>query len=241
MHQYYLTGLLFFGAATAVYADTNYEALLNQVTFQLSAEQWVKTTTPLVTIGIDAAVNDSAIGDIQSRLVKQLEKIASSTEWHITSFERSQDSSGLEKIQAVAEARLSESQLSGLRTQAKAISRPGETYTLLSVAFTPTDNELRAATVALREQIYQQVNQELVILNKAYPEQHYYLHHLNFLSQSEPRPMMMQMAATNRQAKFATSSLPISRYLVVNATANLASAPSEKVNQMVHGVLVEKK
>src|SRR5436190_23068731 len=112
-----LVGIFF---TLPVWAETNVEPLLNKVALQLTAEQWVATKTALVTVGINASVSDSDLGKIQSNILDKLNQLAGKQEWHIVSFDRSQDQSGLERVQVSAQARLPEAALAGIRDKAKA-------------------------------------------------------------------------------------------------------------------------
>ncbi len=219
------------------FANTNLEALLNKVTLQFTSEQWVTTKTALVTIGISASVSDKGLDKIQGNILDKLNQFASKAEWHIVSFDRSEDQSGLEKVQASAQARLPEAALAGLRDKAKAMSKPGETYTLDNVQFIPSDEELRAANTALRINIYQQVKTELDQLNKEYPEQKYFVHQINFVSQVSPGPLPQQNAMV--MTKFggngvgASSNFAVGDKLRIAASVVVASAPNQDVTKMV--------
>lgn len=214
----------------------NFEALLNKVTLQLTAEQWVATKTALVTIGINASVSDSDLGKIQSTILDKLNQLAGKADWHIISFDRSQDQSGLEKVQASAQARLPEPALIGLRDKAKALSKPGETYTLDNVQFVPSDDEMRSANTALRNNIYQQAKNELDQLNKQYPDQKFYVHQINFIGEltvQAPMPQnTMMMAAKINNAN--GGNFAVGDKLRISAIVVLSAAPNPDVVKMVH-------
>ena len=89
-----------------LWAERSFDPLLNKVILQLSAEQWVTTKTALVTVGINANVNDNGIENIQGEVLIKLHQLSDKGEWHITSFNRTQDQSGLERIQISGQARL---------------------------------------------------------------------------------------------------------------------------------------
>src|ERR1700722_16290344 len=135
--------------------------ILNKVTTRFSAEQYVATRTALVTVGISAGVNDTGLQTIQDEVLKKLNDLSNKGEWHIISFDRSLDQSGLEKVVMQGQARLPSSALSNLRDKAKSMSKPGETFTLDNVEFTPSEQELRDANTTLRGQIYQQAKDEI--------------------------------------------------------------------------------
>lgn len=134
-------GLFFLAASFSlpVCADVNLEPLLNKVTLQLRAEQWVTTKTALVNVGVNAAVTDQGIEKIQNDVMQKLNKLSDKGEWHIVSYNRQLDRSGLESIQMTAQARLPQSELANLRDKAKSLSKPGETFTIDAVQFTPSD------------------------------------------------------------------------------------------------------
>ena len=215
------------------WGDVSLDPLLNKVTLQLTAEQWVATKTALVTIGINASVNDSDLGKIQSHLLDTLNQLGK-TDWHIISFNRTLDQSGLENIQAKAEARLPESALAGLRDKAKSVSKPGETFTLDNVQFIPSDDEIRNANMVLRNIIYQQAKAEIDQLNKFYPEQKYYLHQISFVNETMPGPMQNAALFMKAAAPVASNGLAVGNKLRMVALVELASAPNQDVVKMVH-------
>lgn len=196
-----LLGLI---VATSAWADVSLEPLLNKVSLQLSAEQWVTTKTALTNVVVNASVSGQGIERIQNDVVQKLNQIAKA-DWHLVSFDRQLDRSGLESIQITAQARLPQNELAGLRDKAKSISKPGETFTLDSVQFTPSDEEFRAANTSLRNNIYAQARAEIDALNKAYPDQKYYLHQIDLLV---PPPVMP--VARNMMVKFSAQNMPAS-------------------------------
>lgn len=232
MRRFYI-GLLSVLLLQPLFADTSYEPLLNQVTLQLNAEQWVASKTALVTIGVNASVADAGVEKIQADVLAKLNQISNKGEWHLTAFNRNQDQSGLEHLQITAQTRLPSAELGGLRAKAKAISKPGETYTLDNVEFSASADELRDANINLRNDIYQQTKVELANLAKYYPDQKFYLHNINFLGMvSYPQPqneMYMKTAAAP-----AKSNLSVGDKLRLSATVILAAAPNPDVAKIVH-------
>src|SRR5690348_10953477 len=121
--------------AQSVWADISIDPLLNKISLQLQTEQWVTTKTALVNVGVNAAVSDQGIVNVQNDVMQKLNQLSNKGEWHVVSFNRQQDASGLESIQIVAQARLPQTELGNLRDKAKAISKPGETFTIDNVQF----------------------------------------------------------------------------------------------------------
>ncbi len=207
--------------------DGDCAALFNQISFQLTAEQWVTTKTALVTIIVNAGVSDKGVDPVQTEVLGKLNKISDQGSWHLISLERTQDQSGLEKIQIIAQARLASSALAGLRDKTKALSQPGETFTLDNLQFIPSEEEYRAANVDLRSNIYQQAKEEVDRVNKAYASSKYYIHSIDFRGTVIPiqMPQNTMMAAKMGQAEGAQ--LPVGDKLSLAATVILAAKPDQ--------------
>lgn len=224
--------------ALPAWADNSFEPLLNTVTLQFNAEQWVATKTALVTIGVNASMSGNALEKAQNEVLSKLNQISNKGEWHIVSFNRTLDQSGLERVQISAQARLPSSDLSGLRDKAKAISVPGETFTLDNVEFIPSADELRDANTSLRKDVYQQVSAEVANLNKLYPDQKYYLHNINFIGLVTPMPQnaaYMSMAAASPMPMMkSAANIAVGNKLTISATVVIAAAPNQDVAKLVH-------
>lgn len=207
------------------------DALLNRFTLRLSAEQYVTTKSALVTVTVNAGVNDSGLEKIQDEVLKKLNSLSSTGDWHIISFDRSQDQSGLEKVVISAQVRLPAASLVGLRDKTKSMSKPGETYTVDNIEFTPSEDEIRAANVLLRNAIYQQAKEEVDRLNKLYPDQKYYIHTVDFISAGtipQPMPMMpnnYMQATVARAAVGSAPNLAVGNKVEISAIVVLASMP----------------
>ena len=218
-----LTGMILFSTA---WADNDLSALLNKVSFPLRAEKWVTTTTAAVYVGVNASVSDAGIEKIQSQTLGQLQRLSNQGEWHIISYNRQEDKSGLESIQIRAEARLPQTELTNLRSRAKSISKPGNTFTIDDVQFSPSNTEITAANVLLRGLIYLQAKAEVDALNKLYPEQKYYLHRVEFVSTSIVMPMMAMSMKRNQGADTVNSDLlNVGNKMEMMANITVASMP----------------
>lgn len=226
-----LIGILLCMLSSSVIADTAIEPLLNKVTLQFTAEQWAATKTALVNININVAVSDKGLEKIHSQVIAKLNSL-SKQDWHLISYERTQDKSGLESVQITAQARLPETELSGLRDKTKAVSRPGETYTIDSIQFSPSESEMRDAQNILRENIYQQAKAELARLNRIYPDQKYTIHDINFISMVYPMAAQNVMLAKADGSK--RSPLVVSDKLNLSATVVLAASPDPALIKAAH-------
>lgn len=210
----------------SAWADTDLSTLLNKVTLQLQAQRWVTTKTAMVTVGVNAAVSDAGIERIQNQILGQLNQLSSQGAWHIVSYTRQQDKSGLESIQISAQARLPQIELVNLRSKAKAMSKPGATFTIDDVQFTPSDDEITQANVLLRADIYQQAKAELDALNKMYPDQKYYLHSIEFPIPPVAMPMAAAMYRSNKaDESISVSSINVGNKIQLNAVVTAASMP----------------
>jgi hypothetical protein len=220
--------LSFFMLSPAFADDSPRDAMLNKITFKLTADQWVQTKSALVTMGVNASTSGSGLQGIQDEVLKKLAGIAAQGDWHIMSFDRSQDQSGLEKVQMSAQARLPSDVLANLRDKAKALSKPGETFTLDNVEFVPSAEELRDANDALRSVIYMEAKEELERVNKMYPEQKYFVHGVDFVNDFTrvPMPMMAGNMMAMRSVPASSgnnTSLAVGNKLTLTATVVLSS------------------
>ena len=214
---------------TTAWADNDLSALLNKVSFPLRAEKWVTTKTAAVYVGVNASVSDAGIEKIQGQILGQLQRLSNQGEWHIISYNRQEDKSGLESIQIRAEARLPQSELANLRSKAKSISKPGNTFTIDDVQFTPSDAEITESNVLLRGVIYQQAKTEIEALNKLYPEQKYYLHRVEFLSTPMIMPMMAMSMKRGQAAEVSMSNSPLNVGNKMEMIANITVASMPEI------------
>lgn len=227
-----------FCSGSPLFAAISLDPLLNKITLQLKAEQWVTTQTALVNVNVNAAISDQNIANLQSSVLQKLKGLADG-DWHIVSFVRQQDQSGLESIQIAAQARLAQTNLGDLRNKAKSLSKPGETYTIANVDFVPSDDEYRNANSSLRNNIYQQIKTEIDAINKIYPEQKFYLHTVDFLS-NVPMPMAQNYAMKTLAAGAAIGGaeqvappLNVGNKVELRATVEIAAMPDYVVQKLM--------
>lgn len=188
LHLILLTALLLLICPPA-YADD--EKPDDSVIFTLATEDWVTTQTARVTVGVEAAVTAATTGTARAEMQKAVNELAKG-DWRLTSFNRSQDQTGLERWSAQFEARLPEAQLGGLDDSAKKASKPGMQVTVYSIDFSPTLQERQAVQNQLRTQLYQQANQQLTALNNALPGRNYRIAMVDF-SGYEVMPQVAMM------------------------------------------------
>ncbi len=221
-----VAGLLAYSAA---WAGVDFSQLQNKIMLQLQSQQWVTTNTALVTVGVNASVTDHGIETIQATVMQKLRQLSDKGEWHVLSFDRQEDRSGLENVRISAQARLPQGDLASLRNKAKTMSKPGEAYTIDNVQFTPSDDEIKQANSILRSNIYQQAKTEIEAINKLYPEQRYYLHIIDFTNRIEPMRMevnTLAMAKASAASAPASSPVPVGGKIYLQANVEIASIPA---------------
>lgn len=180
-------------------------AQFNRIYYQFTQERWASTNTAKVTVNFDAALNKNGLDNVNQYVLANLNKIADKAAWHIVEFTRTKDTTELEKLHVVAEARLPDTALAGVRDKAKAISKPGEAYTIADIDFSPSNEELEKAHMDARSAIYEQTKQEIARLNATYPDQKYFLNEIRF-NAPQVMPMMgiaRVAAAPNPENSFA--------------------------------------
>ncbi len=237
MKKLYLL-LACFLVSLPAWADINLEPLLNKVLLQLQTQQWVTTKTALVNVNINAAVAGKGIDLLQTEIMRKLTELSDKGEWHLVSFDRQLDKSGLESMQLVAQARLPQPELANLRDKAKSISKPGETLTIDTIQFTPSDEEFQQAMISLRNNLYQQVKAEIDALNKIYPDQKYYLHQIDFISIGQPvlpvanNNMMLTKFGGGAVGSASNPAMSVGNKVQLQAAVVLAAMPDQVVQKI---------
>lgn len=199
--------------------------VLDKVLFQIASKQWVTTQTALLSVSINVTLSSADLVKARADIMLRLNKIAKG-EWHLVEFDRSQDSSGLEKLYVQAQVRVDQSALTDIYQNAKSTSIPGAKYEVSSVEFKPSLEETQAIRAKLREQLYQQVNDEIIRINKVYPSQNYSVSNLVFVEGgSVPQPRAYQAKEMNTMALMGASAAPltVSNELIMTAVVEAAS------------------
>lgn len=204
--------------------------LLNKVSYQLTMDKWVKSDTAKVFVSIDANLNDSDINTFQQQVKKNLSHIAGQVDWHISRYLRNQDQSGLENIALQAQARIPTQQLNGLRAKAKSMSKPGMTYRIADIDYSPSLQDIEKTKNTLRQAIFQKVEKEISLLDKIYNED-FFVHHIDFDMTPPPAPFAQMRALAPSASNMSSmrrgssdSAMNISQQVVINANVVLASS-----------------
>lgn len=195
----------------------------NTITYQYSASSWVASHTANVIVSVNAAVNTSELSSFEQTLPEKLNRIVKAP-WHITQFYRNDDKSGLESVQVQAEARVATEKMNGLKEKAKAISKAGETYSIVDVHYSPSLVEVEQAYANLRETMLQQIQQQVSSLNRLFPKQNYTIHHIDFTQGFQAVPMAAKVAGPMVLARTENSSLQTSQQVELTAKITLSTA-----------------
>lgn len=193
------------------------------VKLPLSAETWVQTHTALVQVAIDASVPGSELANVQGHLQADLSRLAPKADWHIVSLNQQTTSSGLLQVHAVASARLGGEVLNQIHAKVKSISKPGLGFSIDSIAFVPSQEELRAAKLNLRKTIYAEAEQEVAALSQSFNGQTFYISDIDF-SSSQPSPLLRDRAMI-LAANAMPSQPAVSQQLSLTANVTLQSRP----------------
>ncbi|MDF1795872.1 MAG: hypothetical protein P1U63_04960 [Coxiellaceae bacterium] len=198
--------------------------LLSTVSFQSSVQGWVKTDTAKVTVAVAAGSKSSNVSSQRQAILKRLAGLYPKVQWRITSISFSKDQSGLVNLRLYATTRLAEKDTATLDQKLSKLNRSGEQYKVQSMSFVPTLQEMNTAKTQLRDQLYQQVVNEIASLNKTYNKQ-YYPANIQFMS-AQPRPMpamYMKTAATSNHAASTGLSPQLANQLTLTANVKLSA------------------
>lgn len=198
---------------------------LDKIVFNISAKQWVSTQTALITVNVNATLSNADLVKARADIMTRLGKIVSG-DWHLTQFDRSQDSSGLEKLFVEAQVRVPQASLTDIYQHAKDVSKPGATYTINGLEFKPGLQEIQQVKSEVRSNLYQQVNDELARINKTYPNQNYTVNRLYILEGDQiPQPKAMQAREMNTMVMASAQApvLTVSNEIIMSAMVEVGS------------------
>lgn len=225
-----VAGMLAFMALAPIASagDEVPQLVLDKVLFQISAKQWVTTQTALLNVNINVTLSSADLVKARADIMDSLNKIAKG-EWHLIEFDRSQDSSGLEKLYVQAQARVDQSALTDIYQNAKTVSMPGAKYEINGVEFKPSLEETQVVRAKVREKLYQQINEEIARMNKAYPLQNYSVSNLVFVEgDSIPQQPRAYQAKEMNAAVMAAAPAPLTVSNELVLTANVEAASNRK-------------
>jgi hypothetical protein len=198
-----LSALLLIPFAAHADNDVKPDDIIN---VSLSTEGWVTTKTARVTVSVNAAVSADQAGTMRDTMMKSVGALSPKSEWRLTSFNRGQDETGLERWYASYEARLEENELGGLNAKAKAASKAGMQITIGNIDFTPTLNETEAVRGELRKQLLAMAAKELEAVNASLPGRSFRIAAISFDGARGimPARQMMVMSRAANKAEMAT-------------------------------------
>jgi hypothetical protein len=197
------------------------EACLNQVSMNLSAEEWVVTQTAQVTVAVNAAVTQQQSGDLSAALLEKLASVSGVKDWRLLNLSRQENDTGLIAVNAEAMARLSNVQVSMMQSKLEKLNKPGEKYSIQNISYVPSLQEVNSTETLLRSSLYAQVSQSLDALNKAFPATHYQVYRVNFVGGRDV--VNAPMAAYVRTVGGAEPKLDVSNKMQMSANVIYAA------------------
>ncbi|MFN3234066.1 MAG: hypothetical protein ACE365_01455 [Gammaproteobacteria bacterium] len=206
-------------------SDSSNDKMLNIISMDLISQQWLKTKTAVITIKIDAAINNNKLSDLYDKVDESLKALIPGASWNVTTFSRKTTTSGLDSVEATAETRIENQSVSGLQGKLKSMSQPGMNFTLEHVDYTPSIKELTQLKNNLRSDIYQQAIAQEKILNQTFSDAHYVIHRISFMDNIF-RPLLITTTnnlARRIQQNQEKSSLPVSSQISLVARVEFAN------------------
>jgi hypothetical protein len=128
------------------------------VTTVFTAEELVISDTVKTTLKVVKV--DSNNFEIKTTL-KQIFDV----DWMVSSINRYEDNSGLERIEAIVTARISDNAIGGIGKKVNDTSKAGLKITVVSFDHTPERNRIEAAKENVRKMIYDLAQNEVTLLN----------------------------------------------------------------------------
>jgi hypothetical protein len=234
-----VTLLLLVSPVSSAMAQESYKPD-DTVSIQLSAEDWVTTKSARVVVGVEAAVSEKTAGTMRADMADAMNKVVKA-DWRLVSFNRSQDSTGMERWSTIFEARIPEASLNGLNEQAKKQSKAGMQIQVVDIDFSPTLAETQESTNKLRTQIYKMATEQLGVLNQSVAGRSYRIGSIDFqgtggmyVAQNMARtskmmraqaPAMMEMAVSSDAMAGGSPSMERAQKIVMTANIVYAALP----------------
>lgn len=211
-------------AEDGVYSD-------DRIVLELTVEDWVETETATAVIAVDVAVESGTFGQARAEIERILGTISSTAPWRLTQFQRLNDDAGFERWRILAEARLPGAELAGLDQAAKNASKPGATFRIARIDYTPTLEEREALEAELRARIYRKVGAEIAAAEAAFPGRGFRLESIHFPGTMPvdigPHPKMMAAARVESIQSDGGGGTAVAEKLVLRARVTLAARPPE--------------
>lgn len=195
---------------------------MSHVAFMTSAQAWATTNTAEVVVGVNATLSHQSVAAAKSVILKKLQGLVKGASWHITSFNQSTDSSGLEKLTLRAEARLSQTVTAGMSQSVQALSKSGQKFQVQNISYTPSFKEMQKTRATLRDRVYHQVNSEISRLDKTY-HQKYHVSMIAFDNQSVPVHPSPIMATVFVKKSNGNASRPVGNKMTMTAKVVLSA------------------
>lgn len=227
-----LLPLMFLSAPSLAAAQQTFQhqepVYQDDITMQLTAENWLSSNSAQVHVRILASFSEDKSANIRAKMMKTLKKISPKADWRFTSFNRTQGSAGLEQWVVNAQTRLATNMIDGIRAKMTSVSVPGYKVKLQGINYRPTEAEKSANFILLRKDIYTQAKAELDMLNRLFPKRGYRITRIDF----SPSALRYQRSNTLQQAKVesfqvsrdeSSSNMPVSNKTRLHASVVISA------------------
>jgi hypothetical protein len=180
----------------------------DRILLELMVEDWVETETANAVIAVDIAVESGTFGQARAEVERILKSVSSTAPWRLTQFQRLNHDAGYERWRILAEARLPGAELADLDRKTKQASKPGATFRIAGIDYTPTLAERQALEADLRARIYVRVQEEIAAAELAFPGRGFRLESIQFPTDGSigPVPRMAMAESMPRQKLMADAS-----------------------------------
>lgn len=141
------------------------EVIQDSATVTFTVEEAIVSDTVKVEVKATLAVKAEEAGDVRGQILGALKNVLD-TEWAFVSLNRYEDGAGLERVDAVASARIPEAQVAGLAKKAQAASVAGLKITPGQIDYSPARNKVEEAIKGLRRKVYALAQEEAKALQE---------------------------------------------------------------------------
>lgn len=179
------------------------------IQMRMSEKTWVNSDKAKVTISVNTILHEANLADIKDKIQNRLARIYGKQDFNIVRFKRSETDAGLEKIQALAQGRLKEKQLTELRQQVKTLSESGFNMQVVNIQFKPALAEREASLNQLRQRIYKRVKQEIDQLQKTFSDGEFTIDSIRFHSPEDSSRTMARTVQLQAQQAPAQTNEPL--------------------------------
>lgn len=137
---------------------------MSSVNMDITAEEFITSETAKLSFTATFAITDSSF-DPKTEVLTAAMQIANG-DWYVTNVVRKEDNSGIETVAYNLAVRITEREVSTVKSNLKSVNRSGLKFVLNTIDYSPTQAQIEDGMRTLRRKIYQKANEELLVLNE---------------------------------------------------------------------------